>query len=188
MYFITQDKKYLQYSQELFELYVQTGMTLTFENYNWFERKDTWTEPCAVIDSFILALYLYKATKQANYLTLARRIYFNGFCMEQRYNGGAGTNDCVRDGHFTWKAQMFEAEFCCSMRTAEGLWQISVFAEELFAENDENKQETVDEYGRHFKGDHLLYKASSGEWKELPDMTKRSYEELMETCLEIIES
>ena len=187
MYFITQEEKYLKDCQSLFALYVQTGMTLTFENFNWFSRTDTWTEPCAVIDSFIVAMYLYKATGIAEYLTWARRIYFNGFRLEQRCNGGAGTNDCVRDGHFIWKAQMFEAEFCCSMRTAEGLWQVSLFAEELFEENDENKQETVDEYGRHFKGDHLLYKTSNGTWEELPNISQYSMEELKEVRLEIVE-
>ena len=187
MYFITKEKKYLQACQELFALYVRTGMTLTFENFNWFERKDTWTEPCAVIDSLIVAMYLYKATGQAEYLTWARRIYFNGFRLEQRCNGGAGTNDCVTTEHCIWKAQMFEAEFCCSMRTAEGLWQISLFAEELFAENDENKQEIVDDYGRHFKGDHLLYKTEKGVWVELPNITEYSVEELKKVNLEIIE-
>lgn len=187
MYFITKEEKYLRDSQNLFALYVQSGMTLTFENFNWFERKDTWTEPCAVIDSLIVAMHLYKATGQAEYLTWARKIYFNGFCLEQRCNGGAGTNDCVRENNLIWKAQIFEAEFCCSMRTAEGLWQISLFAEDLFAEDDEDKQETIDPYGRHFKGDHLLYKTSEGTWKELPNISQYSAEQLQEIQLEIVE-
>ena len=46
-------------------------MTATYENYNWFGNghKETWTEPCAVVDSLILALELYRLTKDVDVVT-----------------------------------------------------------------------------------------------------------------------
>ena len=44
------------------------------ENYNWFTQKDSWTEPCAVVDSLILALSFYRETGEKEFKTLARRI------------------------------------------------------------------------------------------------------------------
>ena len=56
---------------------------------------ETWTEPCAVVDSLILALELYRITKEDRYRVLARRIWFNGLQFCQRPNGGVGPNTCV---------------------------------------------------------------------------------------------
>ena len=95
LYRTTRDKKYLKIVIEKFAFYEENGMTMTYENFNWFGRKDTWTEPCAVVDSFILALQLYHFTKLEKYKTLARTIWFNGLQFCQRENGGAGPNSCV---------------------------------------------------------------------------------------------
>lgn len=178
MYFITKDKTYLEKGKTLFDFYVANGMTLTYENFNWFQREDSWTEPCAVIDSLICSLYLYRELKDKNYLTLARRIYFNGVNLDQRCNGGAGTNTCVTVRNPVLKPDMFEAFFCCSMRLSEGLYQVSLFTEELFEESDEGKEPIRDEYGRIFCGDHLLCSVNGGEWTYLPKMYTYSPEEL----------
>ena len=125
-YEVTCDSKYLVYAQDLFRLYVQRGMTATYENYNWFGRshEKIWTEPCAVVDSLILALELYRITEEENYRCLARRIWFNGLQFCQRENGGAGPNSCVDDQRPFLQTGMYEAYFCCTMRYAEGLyWQ-----------------------------------------------------------------
>ena len=68
MYLVTGDKKYLDVGKKLFDFYVKYGMTYTYENFNWFGRENTWTEPCAVIDSLIAALYLYRELKDKRYL------------------------------------------------------------------------------------------------------------------------
>lgn len=186
MYLLTDEKHYLARGKELFDYYVHTGMTLTYENFNWFGREDTWTEPCAVIDSLITALYLYRSLGDETYLKLARRIYFNGFNLCQRDNGGAGTNSCVTERAPVWSAQMYEAEFCCSMRTAEGLYRVSLFCEELFGESDEGKEIVHDEHGRYFRGDHMLCSVNGGALRELPKIYEYPQKELSELRLQIV--
>lgn len=107
-----------------FELYVREGMTATDANFNWFGRP-LWTEPCAIVDSMILALELYQVTLNPDYLTWYNRIYFNALCFAQRVTGGFGCDECaapipgkeflqVQDIHY-------EASWCCTMRGADGL-------------------------------------------------------------------
>lgn len=148
----TGESKYLELVRRIYDLYFGEGMTLTFENYNWFGRRDTWTEPCAVVDSLILALRLYKITGEREYGRRARRICFNGLRFCQRENGGAGPNTCVTREQPYLKVFMYEAPFCCTMRYAEGLLWISK-NEELFADEG---GEVVLEDGRYFRGDNLL--------------------------------
>lgn len=186
MYLITQDGFYLEKAKDLFDFYTLYGMTLTYENFNWFGREDSWTEPCAVIDSLICSLYLYRALKDKRYLTLARRIYFNGINLGQRCNGGAGTNTCVTAENPVLKTEMFEAYFCCTMRLSEGLYQVSLFAGELFAESDEGKATVRDEYGRIFCGDHLMCSVNDGNCILLPKMYTYSPEELKELRIKIL--
>ena len=186
MYLLTGEEGYLEKAKALFDFYVEFGMTATYENYNWFCREETWTEPCAVIDSLIAALYLYRELKDESYLTLARRIYFNGLNLCQRNNGGAGTNACVTKKQPFWKAQMYEADFCCSMRMAEGLYQVSLFSEDLFAETEAAQEITRDECGRYFRGDFLLCSVNGGELTELPRIFRLSREELYKLRLKII--
>ena len=91
-YETTKQEKYLHAVRQEFDRYLRYGMTLTYENFNWFGREDTWTEPCAVVDSLLLAVDLYKITGEQQYRKLARRIWANGLQFCQRENGGAGTN------------------------------------------------------------------------------------------------
>lgn len=186
MYLITKDAAYLEKARGLFDFYTEHGMTLTYENFNWFKREDTWTEPCAVVDSLICALYLYRALNDRKYLTLARRIYFNGINLGQRYNGGAGTNTCVTARNPVLKTDIFEAFFCCTMRLSEGLYQVSLFAEELFEEGDDDKEVVQDGYGRYWRGDHLLCSVNDGELTYLPTMYRCSPEELKEIRIKIV--
>ena len=55
-YETTRQKKYLQTVRREFDRYLRYGMTLTYENFNLFGREDTWTEPCSVVDSLLLAV------------------------------------------------------------------------------------------------------------------------------------
>lgn len=135
MYKETGENFYLEGAKEIFRLYTECGgMTITYQNINWWGRPDTWTEPCAIVDSLILAVELYKATKNEKYRVYGARIYHNGFATLQRINGGAGTDSCVTsNGEHMLYAKMYEAYFCCTMRLAEGLWYISRNTDLLFA-------------------------------------------------------
>lgn len=137
MYCVTAEEKYKNGANEIYDLYVNGGgMTYTYQNLNWWRRPDSWTEPCAVVDSLMLALELYKATDDETYRNTAARIYHNGFATLQRNNGGAGTDTLVTDDS-PWdylKACLYEAEFCCTMRLSEGLWYIHENASLLYAE------------------------------------------------------
>ena len=156
LYKVTRDEKYLDVVKDKFAFYVKNGMTLTYENFNWFGREDTWTEPCAVVDSFILATELYKLTENDEYRTLARRIWFNGMQFCQRENGGAGPNSCVTRRQGVLKISMYEAPFCCTMRYAEGLLEYSK-NENLFSW-DASADVVSDTFGRKYIDDRLLVK------------------------------
>lgn len=149
----TRDENYLEMAKSLFDLYTTSGMTDTYENYNWFGRENTWTEPCAVVDSLILAVELYKVTQNKDYHVLARRILFNGLSFSHRANGGAGPNSCVNKQQPYLEILCYEADFCCTMRYCEGL--LCVYKnEDLFAPQSETF--SIDKSGRRFVGDCLL--------------------------------
>lgn len=153
-YETTGNTQYLDIVKDKFQLYLRYGMTLTYENYNWFGKENSWTEPCAVVDSFILAVKLYHVTQDTQYLTLARRIWFNGLQFCQRNNGGVGPNTCVTVCQPILQISTYEAPFCCTMRYAEGLLEYYK-NKELFIW-DGNKAEERDEVGRRFIDDKLL--------------------------------
>lgn len=184
-YKLVQDKKYFNYAKSIFEIYVKNGMTYNYENYNWFNRGNTWTEPCAVVDSFILAINLYNETKQESYLRFAKRIYLNGLNFCFRSNGGAGTNTCVDENQKYLKvSEIYEAHFCCTMRYAEGLKYINEYKNILY-ENYEDCKIVKDKQGRFFKGDMLLY-LDEDKFLNIPKAYKISEEELKKLNFKII--
>ncbi len=157
MYNLTKEEKYLSGAKEIYDLYIfGGGITYTYQNLNWWGRPDTWTEPCAIVDSLMLSLELYKATNDESFRKTAARIYHNGFSTLQRDNGGAGTDTLVTD-ESPWdylKAQMYEAYFCCTMRLAEGLWYINENKSLLYAET--NGKVIKNESGIYCDGD-IIY-------------------------------
>ena len=154
MYRLTNDGEWLSKAERIFKLYVEKGMTYTYQNFNWFKKGDTWTEPCAVVDSLMLAGDLFKITDEPEYRTFAARIYHNGLAVSQRPNGGAGPDTCVSDSTHELKVSLYEAAGCCSMRFAEGLWYVKENRNILYAEY--TGEVTKDEFGRYSDGD-LLY-------------------------------
>ena len=157
MYRNTLESKYLHGAEEIFTLYVSGGgMTKTYQNLNWWDRADSWTEPCAIVDSLMVAGELFQFTPKEAYRTFAARIYHNGFSTSQRDNGGTGTDTLICEGspHQDLYPLMYEAYFCCSMRMAEGLWYISEHQELLWAE----QSGTVEKAADHTYRDHdILY-------------------------------
>jgi hypothetical protein len=160
MYGATGEKKYLEGAERIMDLYVNRGgMTETYQNLNWWGRPDTWTEPCAIVDSFMVAGELYKLTGQEKYRVLAARIYHNGLATAQRDNGGAGTDSIVLDGeNDVLQAQMYEAYFCCTMRLAEGLRYVNEY-KDLFAARLDG---VVSKKGRIYSDGDILYAEVSG--------------------------
>lgn len=181
LYLTTKDEKYLDIVKEKFAFYEKHGMSLTYENFNWFGREDTWTEPCAVVDSFILATELYLITGMDLYRQLARRIWFCGLQFCQRENGGAGPNTCVGDRNKVLKISMYEAPFCCTMRYAEGLLEYSK-NKELFTW-DKNAALTTDTLGRRFIDDALIVELNG---RSLPIFSCNTVPEAEAKSLELI--
>ncbi len=120
LYGITGDQGLLKGVIERYDLYKAAGMTENYENYNWFQRPE-WTEPCAVVDSYQLALDLWKHTGEIKYLEDAQLIWYNAISFEQRDNGGFGLSNCVGPSDHFLEVHAYEAHWCCTMRGAEGI-------------------------------------------------------------------
>lgn len=163
-YEATKDPHYFNDVVSLFDFYLAQGMTATYENDNWFNRpsEESWTEPCAVVDSLILSLRLYALKKDERYRILARRIFFNGLQFCQRDTGGAGPNSCVDEKHPFLGVSYYEASDCCSMRYAEGLWAYRQNQGIFTQENGPLRREAR----RYFFGDHLLVEDTTNAFPE----------------------
>lgn len=77
-------KELLHVATDRYRLYREKAMSDNFENHNWFGRPE-WTEGCAVVDSFIIAVQLWRFTGEATYLEDAHRIYYNGLTRAAQY-------------------------------------------------------------------------------------------------------
>lgn len=187
LYGITGDRKYLEHAQFIFSIYVDYGMTYTYENYNWWGRPETWTEPCAIVDSLMLATELYKITGTAEYRTYAARIFHNGFATLQRCNGGAGTQKIVCETRDILEISGFEAKQCCTMRLAEGLRYIKENRDLLYAET--TGEIVMDEKGIYRDGD-IIYAQTVGDDEHrlhpLIKYYRLSEEEIMNTRQRIV--
>lgn len=124
-YQCTGNETVLSFVRRFYRLYKSKGMTATYANYNWFSRP-AWTEPCAIVDSLLLALELWKTTKDPAYLTDSHRIFYNALWRSQRMNGGFGCDSCCREEDPGVKLIIPEAYWCCSMRGSEGLSRLAL--------------------------------------------------------------
>lgn len=103
--------------------------TENYANYNWFGRPE-WTEPCAVIDSFLLTANLLRVTGKIDYLEDAHLIFHNAFLAGQRPSGSFGCDICSGVcGNVFLKPHpgIFEADCCCTMRGGECLARAAGF-------------------------------------------------------------
>ncbi len=124
MYECTGESRYLENAVRIYDFYRSAAMTENYANFNWFGRPDTWTEPCTIIDSMILAMSLWEKTGETKYLQDANSIYVNGMGHAQRPNGGFGCDKCsgVSDVYLQGSGDTAsDAYWCCSMRGGEGL-------------------------------------------------------------------
>lgn len=131
---LTGDTTLLPEVEKRWEQYKRYGMTENYENYNWFERYDTWTEPCAIIDSYLVATQLWMATRRSAYLEDAETIYLNGMACTQRANGGFGCDKPVGEVFPALSVHADEAYWCCTMRGGEGLGRAAEYT--YFTEGD----------------------------------------------------
>ncbi|MFA6948007.1 MAG: hypothetical protein WCQ72_03420 [Eubacteriales bacterium] len=132
----------LERVSDIFDTYLACGMSAAYANYNWFGRPE-WTEPCAIIDSFIVAMQLYFYKNETRYLSAAQKILYNGIGHAQRPNGGFGCDTCVgaaEGGVLSERNSVLgihcpEAFWCCTMRGGEGLSRAAQYA---YLYTDEN--------------------------------------------------
>ena len=114
-------KRFLPLVERRFAQYREFGMTDRAENYNWFCRYDTWTEPCAIVDSLVVAETLWRETGNRDYRDLARRI-LTALVDHQRDNGGFGLRKTFpRGADAPVVDHTYEAHWCCTMRGGAGL-------------------------------------------------------------------
>lgn len=114
-------------ARERYELYRQAAWTETYANYNWFGRPQ-WTEPCAMVDSLMVAMELWRFFDEAEFLHDAHRIWFNALGHGQRSNGGFGCDNCPgADGETELFFKTKESHWCCTMRGGEGLSRMTQY-------------------------------------------------------------
>ena len=114
-------KRFLPLAERRFDLYRLYGMTDRFENYNWFLRYDTWTEPCAIVDSLLLAHRLGELTGKGAYAELEKNI-LAALVAHQRPNGGFCLMKTFPKGTaHAPEIACEEAHWCCTMRGGAGL-------------------------------------------------------------------
>lgn len=124
MHELTGQQHYIENAIRIFGLYKKEAWTDCYGNYNWFGAP-RWTEPCGIIDSFIIATSLWKFTRDPLYLENAHHIFFNAFSHGNRINGSFGSDRCcgaieTEDNQFLAPIN-YETYWCCTMRGGEGL-------------------------------------------------------------------
>ncbi len=127
LYSLQKKSEYLDFCERLYELYKRCGMTENYANLVHFSMPNC-TEPCGIIDSFMLTISLWEATGKSSYLQDAHNIWYNGVCRSQRPNGGFGAESCVEDGtiKILKGSNLYECFWCCTMRGGEGTTYASI--------------------------------------------------------------
>jgi hypothetical protein len=128
------EREHLEAARRIFELYKTEAWTENYSNYNWFGIP-RWTEPCAIIDSFIVAVWLWRLTGEARYLEDAHHIYFNGIAHAHRASGAFGSARCLGSEHVFLRVTTYEVYWCCTMRGGE-MWH-KAFECALFRDDHE---------------------------------------------------
>jgi uncharacterized protein len=136
---------HLALARDVFDLYKAKAWTDHYANYNWFGLP-RWTEPCAVIDSFIISQELWHETGEPGYLADAHHILYNAIAHAERASGAFGTDLCVgakvkppsatggTDSHASDQAIIFakpltyEVFWCCNMRGGDGLARAAMYS------------------------------------------------------------
>ncbi|MDR0497291.1 MAG: glycoside hydrolase family 127 protein [Treponema sp.] len=122
-YRLTGEKRYLDMALARYRLYRKSAWTECYGNFNWFGAP-RWTESCAIIDSFIVAVKLWQYTGDAAFLNDSHLIYYNALSHGNRINGSFGTDRCCgaleTDDNLFLTPVNYETYWCCTMRGGEG--------------------------------------------------------------------
>lgn len=122
-YELTGQEEYLTMAIQRYELYRKAAWTEAYGNYNWFGAP-RWTEPCAIIDSFMVSVMLWAKTGIPSYLNDAHLIYYNALSHGNRINGSFGTDRCCgaheAEENLFLSPVNYETYWCCTMRGGEG--------------------------------------------------------------------
>ncbi|RUP43874.1 hypothetical protein BC936DRAFT_136611 [Jimgerdemannia flammicorona] len=115
----------LSHVQHTYATYMATARTENYAAHARFGHPIA-TDPCAIVDSFVLAIDLWRCTFDPAYLDDAHHIYYNAFLPSQRPSGGFGRDSCT--GYPTTQLHLtpledpyYESVRCCTPRGGEGL-------------------------------------------------------------------
>lgn len=125
---MTGDESLMDEVLKRWQIYVSEGMTCCYANLNWFGRPDSWTEPCAIVDSYIVAFELWRSTMEPSFRDMAELIEVNALGHAQRSNGGFGCDNCPSEANPFLTISIPEAHWCCTMRGAEGLSRMAEYS------------------------------------------------------------
>ncbi|MFI0938464.1 hypothetical protein [Streptomyces sp. NPDC021020] len=121
---LTGSPRPLAVARRLYDTYAEHGRTANAATWNWFGRPDSWTEPCAVTDSLLLALSLWRVTGESRYLEDAHAVEHNGLGHAQKPHGGFGLDTVTGPGQ-PWLSNVHpDAAWCCTMRGAVALAEL----------------------------------------------------------------
>lgn len=121
----TNNQKLIREVEKRWIMYLQYGMMEDYANYNWFRRYDAPSEPCAIVDSYIVAMKLWELTQKPEYLPYLDLIYYNALSHSQRNNGGFGCDIFDKPDSCHLSVRIPEAHWCCTMRGADGLAHVA---------------------------------------------------------------
>ena len=125
---ITGNKALIKEVSQRWKLYETYGMTENYGNYNWFTRYESATEPCAIVDSYMVISQLWMLTQNPEYLPYLDLIYYNALSHGQRQNGGFGCDKYLPSDKNSIIVHLEEAHWCCTMRGGEGLSKVAEYS------------------------------------------------------------
>lgn len=108
-------------AKKVYETYSLQARTLNWATYNWFGREDSWTEPCAIVDSVGLGFALWRLTRDPAYIRDVALIETNGMAFAQKHGGGFGLDSIATLVEPTIRVIHEDARWCCTVRGALGL-------------------------------------------------------------------
>jgi uncharacterized protein len=114
----------LRVAADVYDAYVAHGRTLNWATYNWFDRSDTWTEPCAIVDSVGAALALWRLTGEDRYVHDVVAIERNGLAFAEKSDGSFGLDTIATAADPTISLVHPDARWCCTVRGAIGLMEL----------------------------------------------------------------
>ena len=114
----------LRTAVEVYRTYTEHARTLNWATYNWFDRPDTWTEPCAIVDSLGLALALWRLTGEDHYARDVVRIEENALAFAERADGSFGLDSIATMAAPELRVVHMDARWCCTVRGCVGLMDV----------------------------------------------------------------